>query len=282
MKSNNSIFRADLFRVMIAPCLFLLFSVSAEASERSFCFGRRTEPSIIGKKMVASPYWGGNRQRHKQADYWDWQKAQERRREEQAKKAAEEAAKKKKEQQTLEDNRRWEEKRTELQNRFIAIDVKLVLERARSDFAISTNLFAKSPTPAFIAHTNYMVKLTKQFLDAQKYAQSCFNPNAVLSQVETNVSRYEKAHEALVKEMDSFNQPSMPVNPDYAAPSQQVFRRRRMSTVLIATNTTDAATASPSLSLSADKLRELKKLFDEGILTQEEYDAKRKELLDAL
>ena len=291
MKSSNPILRTIFLRAATASCLFFVFPVHASDRIPRFwrCFDSSSEN--IRAKTAARPYFRiEDRQRHKHIDPWLIEYRREKRRqEEQSKKALEDARKKEKAEKTLEDNKRWEEMRTGLQNRFNAVDVQATLERAKADFTISTNLFAKSTPPEFVMHTNSMVKLTKQFWDAQKEAKSCFNPNAVLSHVEMKVSRYEKAHKALVREMDSFNRFLVSGNAEEYDKrevggefNRPVFHRRRTRPVFVSPNTREVPEADRSFPSSADKLRELKKLFDEGILTKEEYDTKRKELLDAL
>ena len=232
---------------------------------------------IIGEKTAEKPARKYCQQRRKPIDPWAQWRVEQKRREEKREKEERELERKQKERETLETNKRWEDKRTKLKNRFNAIDFKLALDQARADFTFATNRFSSNPTFEFVAHTNKMVKLTKQFVDAQQKAQSCFNPNALLSQVEADVFRFEKAHQALVDEIGRFNRTASGEEFDNGISDRPAFRRRRTGF-----RKQDDSAVAPEVRLPADKLRELKKLFDEGILTQEEYDAKRKELLESM
>ena len=210
-----------------------------------------------------------NRQRHWH-DPWAYYKAQQRHL---AQQQQEQAAQKKKEADAAKaraEHERIENEWDNLQSRYNAINVLSALERAKDDFCTATNLFAGAESPEFVAHTNLMVKLTRQLIAEQKNAKICFNRNLVLSDVKPVVARFEDAHKALVREMDSFK-------------VQCSIRRSWIHVEALygkpTTNEVPTIRTTRSSPSTADKLRELKQLFDEGVLTQEEYDQKRKELL---
>ena len=272
------------FPTVLVSMIAFALPAGSGASQSHFESGRDAasaeEVLLRGKWHAAIPHnIGGSRQRRKGPDPLLQWKMEQRREEENKKRQEEALEKKRKEQKTLADNKRWEETRTDLQNRFHAIDVKLVLDDAKSDFTSATNRFSASPTPEFTAHTNRMVKLTKQFVAAQRRAQCCLNPNAVLSQVEVEVVHFEQAHEALREEIGALDRPAFPESPASArgvGPFAVSPRRNNQSVENIRPET-PAESATP-----ADRLRGLKQLFDEGVLTQEEYDAKKKELIESL
>ena len=55
---------------------------------------------------------------------------------------------------------------------------------------------------------------------------------------------------------------------------------RKLANGLIQTKETQQITTTPSATENLETLRTLKTLLDEGAITQEEFDAKKKELLD--
>lgn len=250
-----------LYPVAIASILLLCQGVSAVGAVRSTV---ATDSFVrIGKQVV------DDRQRHRY-DPWAKYNAEQRRRVQQQQEQAEQKKKEADAAKSRAEHERIEDEWDNLQSRYNAIDVSAALEQAKADFCTATNLFKGAESPEYIAHTNSMVKLTRQLLIEQKQAKACFNRNLVLSNVKPMVDRFENAHKALLREIDSFS-------------VQCSIRRSWIRVEKLygkpATNEVTTIQSTRSTLSAADKLRELKKLFDEGVLTQEEYDEKRKELL---
>ena len=184
--------------IAIALMLLLCQSASAIETDRSTV---ATDSFVhIGKQMA------DNRQRHRDSSWYDRYRAEERRLEKQREEREKQRQKEQDKARAEAERRRMEDAWTDLQSRYNAIDVKMVLERAKVDFCLATNLLEKESSPEIVAHTNMMVKLTRQLIDAKNKAKICFNRNAVLSEVKPKVVRFEKASTALVREMDAFKE----------------------------------------------------------------------------